>query len=122
MQSKPLLSLTMSAAAAAALAACASTPPPVGELGAAKATIERAQAPAARYAPAQLLAAQEKLTRAQVAFDRKDYERARRLAEEAEADAQLALAMAQSGQARESLSEVQRGIATLQQELTRTQP
>lgn len=118
MQSKLLLPLTLTTA----LAACASAPPPIGELGAAKASVERAQGPAARYAPAQLLAAQEKLMRAQAAFDRKDYDIARRLAQQAEADAQLALAAAQSAQARQSLGEVQRGIATLQQELTRTQP
>ena len=114
---------TFSAAvAAAALSACASTPPPVGELAAARSTVERAEQPAARYAPNYLLAAQQKLTRAQVAFEREDYEVARRLAQQAEADAQVALAIAESGQARESLTHVQSGINALQQELSRTQP
>jgi hypothetical protein len=106
---------------AAALAACGSTPP-VGELAAARTSVERAQQPAARYAPTHLLAAQEKLTRAEAAFKREDYDIARRLAEQAEVDAQLAASIAEAGQARESLTEVQHGIRTLQQELSRTNP
>jgi chromosome segregation ATPase len=115
-------SVFTAAVAAAALSACASTPAPVGELATARATIDRAEQPAARFAPSHLLAAQQKLTRAQAAFEREDYDIARRLAQQAEADAQLALAIAESSQARESLTRVQSGIHTLQQELSRTQP
>ena len=63
--------------------------------------------------------AQNKLARAEVAMADEDYERARRLAEEAEMDARLAWSLAESEQAREALAEVQRGTQTLKQELQR---
>jgi hypothetical protein len=43
------------------------------------------------------------------------------LAEEAEIDARLALAIAESSQARQSLEQVKQGIETLKQELLRKQ-
>lgn len=111
--------LILTVAASAALAGCSSTPPPVGEVAAARSAVERAVQPAARHAPDQLLTAQRKLAAAQEALRSKDFERARRLAEESEVDARLALAMAESAQARQSLAQVKDGIATLKQELLR---
>jgi type IV pilus biogenesis protein CpaD/CtpE len=108
-------------AASAVLAGCSTTPPPIAEMAAAKAAVERAEQPAARHAPDELLAAQRKLTAAQAALRSEDFERARRLAEEAEMDARLALAIAESTQARQSLEQVREGIATLKQELQRRQ-
>jgi hypothetical protein len=109
-------------AATAALGACASTPPPTEELALARAAVEQAQQPAARHAPDQLLSAQRKLAAAEAAARDEKYDEARRLAEEAEADARLAWAIAESSQARQSLKQVQESIATLKQELSRSKP
>jgi hypothetical protein len=106
-------------AACAALVGCSTTPPPMAELAVAKAAVERAEQPAARHAPDELLGAQRKLAAAQTALRSEDYERARRLADEAEIDARLALAISESSQARQSLEQVKQGIATLKQELLR---
>jgi len=115
-------SLLIAALAGAALGACANTPPPRDEVALARAAVAQAEQPAARHAPDQLLTAQRKLTLAEEAMRKEDYERARRLAEEAEVDARLAMAMSESRQTQESLKQVQESIATLKQELVRTKP
>ena len=101
----------------AALAGCSTTSPPTAEMAVAKAAVERAEQPAARHAPDELLGAQRKLAAAQTALRNEDFERARRLADEAEIDARLALAIAESSQARQSLQQVEEGIAVLRQEM-----
>jgi predicted lipid-binding transport protein (Tim44 family) len=65
------------------------------ELAVQDATVSEADA----YAPADLRLAREKLDRAQAAYDDGEYDRARRLAEEALVDAQLAEARAENEQA-----------------------
>jgi hypothetical protein len=62
------------------------------ELAVNDATVSEADA----YAPVDVRLAREKLDRAQAAYDDGDYDRARRLAEEALVDAQLAEARAES--------------------------
>ena len=111
--------LVLTVASCAFMAGCSTVQPPVAELAAAKAAVERAELPAARHAPDELLAAQRKLTAAQSALRSEDYERARRLADEAAMDARLAMAMSEASQARLSLEHVKEGIATLKQELLR---
>lgn len=101
------------------VAGCSTTPAPVAEIAAAKAAVERAEQPAARHAPDELLSAQRKLTAAQSALRSEDYDRARRLADEAAMDARLAMAISESSQARLSLEQVKEGITTLKQELQR---
>ncbi|MGQ0750376.1 MAG: DUF4398 domain-containing protein, partial [Betaproteobacteria bacterium] len=110
-------SIFSAGAVISALAACASTPPPVGELAAARAVVSQVETAGARYAPHQLRIAQNKLARAEAAMANEDHERARRLAEQAEVDARLARSLAESEQAREALAEVQRGTQALKQEL-----
>ena len=86
---------------ALALAGCASAPPPLSELDDAAALIERAQsADAARHAPADLRFAEDKLARARAAVDDKDYDAAALLADQAEVDAEFALAKARLASAR----------------------
>ena len=114
--------LVVAALATAALGACASTPPPRDEMALARAAVSQAEQPAARHAPDQLLSAQRKLALADEAMRKEDYDRARRLAEEAEADARLAQAMAESSEAQQSLKQVQDSIASLKQELMRSKP
>lgn len=102
------------------LTACANAPKPVAELAAARAAVENVQPAGARYAPAQLLTAQQKLAAAQAAMDAENYERARRLAVEAEADAQLVGARTEAARARDALAEIQQGNQALRQELNRS--
>lgn len=83
--------------AAMGLTACAGdAPPPTAQLGAssqAVLTAERAGAP--QFAPAELQAARDKLAAADTAMRADQRTRARRLAEEAQADAELATVRAQ---------------------------
>ena len=84
----------------AVLAACATEPSPTAELAAARAAVEQA-APAARYAPKELAAAQTKLGRAENALARGDNLQARRLAQQAEVDARLAWALSENERSRQ---------------------
>ena len=78
---------------ALALAACATFPSVTEQLAASKAAIDSAEmAGAAKVAPQELSQAREKLMAAQSAATSNDVERARRLADEALVDAQLAQA------------------------------
>jgi hypothetical protein len=96
------------------LAACSSTPPPVGEISAAQTAVTAAeQADAAQHAPADLDRARDKLLRAQAAMQAEENARARRLAEQALADARLAEAKSRADVARQSADQAQAGIANL---------
>lgn len=112
---KPYL---LPAVCALALGACASNPP-LAEVAAAKTMVSEAQPLASRYAPNELVAAQEKLARAEAALARYDYDPARRLAREAEVDAKLARSIAESERARLAVAESNKSIEDLKQELNR---
>ena len=107
-------------ALALALGACASVPPPTEQMAVSRAAVADAQgAGAGLYAPDDLREAQSKLTAATAAMGRRDNEQALRLAEQAEADAQLAAIRARSAKATAAVIEVQESIRTLQNELQR---
>ena len=73
------------------LAGCASAPPPLGLLDDAGAAVEAARgAKADEYAAVELGQAEEQLAAARLAMDERDYADARRLAELAELNAELA--------------------------------
>ncbi|MBP6813763.1 MAG: DUF4398 domain-containing protein [Burkholderiaceae bacterium] len=101
------------------LSACASTPPPIGQMAVGKAAVERATGPSAAEAPLALASARDKIGRANVAYAGKDYDLARRLAEQAEADAMLAEAQARSVRSDRALTEVREGIRQLREEMAR---
>ncbi|MDO5290384.1 MAG: DUF4398 domain-containing protein [Pseudomonadota bacterium] len=118
---RPLLALT-ALGAAMLLAACSSKPPaPREQMAVAKTTVERASGSpgAVAAAPVELQAARDKLTRAQRAMDDKDYTEARRLAEQAQADARLAEARSAAARSSQALKEVQDSLNALQSELNR---
>lgn len=93
---------------AVALGACASGSPPTSEIAHARTAIERAEGDgAAQLASAPLQTAQSKLSRAQAASQDKDYVQAQRLAEQAEADADYAGAVARAQRAQRTVSEMQ---------------
>jgi len=79
--------------------------------------VERASGPAAAEAPVELAAARDKITRANAAFAKEDYDLARRLAVEADADATLAEAQSRSVRSDRALAEVREGIRMLRVEM-----
>ena len=102
------------------VAACSSVPPPTEEMALARAAVDQAQASdAPELAPVELNSARAKLTRATQAMDAKDYGQARRLAQESEADAQLAQARARSAKSGKAVAELQESIRVLREELNR---
>ena len=112
--------MTMLVASAACLtSACSSVPPPREQMAVSKSAVERASGPAGSEAPVELARARDKLERANLAMGSRDYDEARRLAEQAEADANLAEARARSVRAAQALQEVRESIRMLREEMTR---
>ena len=79
---------------------CSTTLAPHGELAAARTAVAQAQSSAAIDAPAVVASAQDKLARAEQAMQRGEHLHARLFAEQAEADARLAVATAENARAR----------------------
>ncbi len=119
-----LLHFVMVAAGLILLAGCApKIPPPKEEVALSRAAVEQAErGDAYSYAPVELTKAQEKLNRALAAMEERDYLQARRLAEQAKIDADLAYLKARSAKAQEATRQLQETIETLRRELTTSQP
>jgi hypothetical protein len=73
----------------------------------------------AEYAPLELRGAQEKMSRADAAMQKKDYDDARRFAEEAQADARLAEKKAESAKAQKAAAVTQDDNRVLREEINR---
>jgi hypothetical protein len=115
--------LMIGAAMLAGIAGCASGPAPEAEMGAAELALSQAEdAEAAAHAPAPYALARDKLERARDAMADGENVEARRLAEQALVDAQLAEAEARSEVARENAAELRQSIETLREELARRGP
>jgi membrane-bound lytic murein transglycosylase len=107
-------------AACAVLAACASDPPTAPALAVSAASVEAARsAGAPEYAQADLTSASTKLDQARALARAGNNRQAVWLAEEADADAQVARAQAGSERSRKALAEVEAGLRTLREELAR---
>ncbi len=112
--------------AALALSACAASPPlPNDALQAADIAIATADGEkAAEFAPVELKAARDHLAGARAALGKdpseKDVIRSRRLADAAQADAELASARARNARASAVNVELQKNIDTLREELRRS--
>lgn len=107
-----------------ALAACASVPqPPLEALQAADISVASAEKESgAQYAPLEMRTAREKLAAAHASalkLDEKDMAEARRLADEARADADLATSKARLGKANAVNQELQKNGKALRQETQR---
>jgi hypothetical protein len=102
-------------------AGCATEgPPPVEEVTRARAVIEQAdKAGAQRYAATDLQRAHDELGNAERANAERKYDEARRFAESAEVDADLATARNSSGAAQQAAIEVVKANDTLRQESSR---
>jgi hypothetical protein len=99
---------------------CASVPPPTEQMALSRVAVSEAQSVgAAEHAPVELSAAQTKLSAATAAMARDENLKARRLAEEAEADANLAATKARTAKAKAAVAELQEGIRVLRGELDR---
>lgn len=107
------------AAGALLLGACASKgPPPVEAMTAARASLTQAEAAGAgQHAPVELLATRDKLAQAEAAVRAEEFDRARRLAEQATADGMLAERKARAQRSRQAVTELERANATLQKEV-----
>jgi hypothetical protein len=107
----------------AALAGCASTPVPNEKLAVAKASVQRAeQAGGPAAAPAEMAAARDKLARANQAADARNGAEATQLAEQANADARLAEAMADQARSHKAAVEFDESMNALRQESNRATP
>lgn len=115
------LAIGSALSAALLLAACASTPVPKEEMALAKSAVERVGASprVTSAAPVEIQSARDKLQRANRALEQGNNTEARRLAEQARADARLAEARTSEARSNESLKEVQQGIDALESELGR---
>lgn len=101
---------------------CATIERPHDQLSQAESAIEHAKASeASKQAPLPLRKAEDKLEKAHRAMDAKDYERARRFAEQALVDARLAEARAGAKEAKESAQDLEKTIESLKEEIDRLQ-
>ena len=101
-----------------ALSACSSVPLPEDQVQLSKNAVSRAEAAdATQYAPLEMKSAQDKLFRMERALGEKDYSLARVLAQQAEADANLAERKAQAQKMQQALESAREGIKVLKQEM-----
>ena len=103
------------------LVACATEgPPPAEELTRARAVVDQAdKGGAQRFAAADLQRAHDELSNAEKANAERKFDEARRYAESAEADADVATARAADAAAQRAAREVAQGNETLRQEAGR---
>ena len=101
------------------LGACAGENVPEAQLARAQLAVDRAvAAQAGTHAPTELSRAQTELSDARKAIDAENYTEARRLADQAEADATLAETRAQATVETENLKEMKGTVGDLQQSNT----
>jgi hypothetical protein len=102
------------------LIACASTPPPTAQVAVSAAAVANAvSAGGPELAPVEMKTARDKLDRANAAMLAKNYDSALALAQEAQVDAGLAQAKAQSVKARKAADAVREDSRALSEELDR---
>ena len=106
--------------AAVVMVGCASVPKPTDQMAVSNAAISSAvNAGGSQYAPVEMSAATVKMERARQAMDREDYESARWLAEQAQADAKLAEKKSESAKAQKAAMVVSDDIRILRDEINR---
>ncbi len=102
---------------------CASAPTipaPTEQMALSRSAISSAgSAGGSEYAPVQLKSAMDKMDSAEHAIGEKDYGLARRLAEEAQVDAQLAATTARAGKAQKAADALKQSNQVLKKELDR---
>ena len=113
--------LLLTIGALIAMTGCSSAyTPATAQIAVSSAAVSNANsAGAQQYAPTDMNAAQDKLTRARKAMSDKDYRLANSLATEAQADAKLAQSKAESATAKLAADALQEDIRVLREELNR---
>lgn len=102
------------------IVACSSVQPPTTDMAVAEAAVQRANTADTRAgAPAQLQIAIAKLGNARSAFERQEYVLASQLAQQAQADAELAEALADAATAALAAQETQAAARALRDGLNR---
>ena len=103
------------------LAGCAAqTPIPETQVTLATQSITQAErSGAVEFAPVELQSARDKLSQAKLAMNKKENLKARRLADEAMVDANLAEAKARSAKSQKVVAELKESIRILQEEMNR---
>ena len=115
-----LRKISVTAAAAFFISGCASIPAPTEQLAVSKVAVDSANSAGGNeFAPVQLKSSMEKMDAAEQAMTAEDYVLARRLAEQAQVDAQLAAATARSAKAQKAASALQEDNRVLRQEIFR---
>lgn len=103
-----------------AISGCASVPAPDAQMTRTRAAINSADEAGARnYAPLDFREANKKFEAAQAAMKDEKYQKAGRLAEEAEIDAMLAQTRSDSAKAAASEEQLRESIKTLREEIER---
>ncbi|MFJ4247044.1 DUF4398 domain-containing protein [Pseudomonas sp. NPDC089741] len=103
---------------AGALSACASAPIPEQQISLSKDAVNRAvAAEATQYAPLEMKAAQDKMFQMERALGEKNYPQAKVLAEQIEADANLAERKSRAVKWQKQLTDARSGIQVLKQEM-----
>jgi len=104
-----------------AMAGCADkVPPPTQQVNMATQAIAQAESSGAfEFAPVELKSARDKLAQAKHAMDKEENDKARRLADEAMIDANLAEAKARSAKSQKVVEEMKESIRVLRQEMDR---
>jgi Domain of unknown function (DUF4398) len=121
MMSRTSLARAAAAIALISMAACASAPIPTEQMAVGRKAVERASGTPeiVQLAPTELERARTKLALAEQAMTNKDYNAARRYADEAEAEAVLAEAHAQAMKNKRAVAEVREALRSLRDELAR---
>ncbi|MBV4487231.1 DUF4398 domain-containing protein [Pseudomonas sp. SWRI153] len=105
-------------AVAAALSACASAPLPEQQITLAKDAVNRAvAAEATQYAPLEMQSAQSKMLQMERVLGEKNFAQTRLLAEQIEADANLAERKSRALKWQKQLTDARSGIEVLKQEM-----
>lgn len=107
---------------AMSMAACSSMPAPKTEMALSDSAIQDAELAGAReYAPLELRRANEKLDEARKAMQDEEYELAKRKAEQAKVDAELAEAKSYSAKSKVAIRELRESIDLMRDEISRAQ-
>lgn len=116
--SREISKLALIGSAVVFMGGCASMPPPVAQMAVAKTALNNAStAGSEEYAPLQLKEARDKMDAAQRAMAAGNNELATQLAEEAQVDAELAIAKARSDKAAKAAAAVKKDSNVLRQQI-----
>lgn len=98
------------------LAGCAGNPPSEQMAVTESAVNAAVSAGGPQYAPLEMKTAQDKLAQARIALNDKEYEQARRLAQQAEWDARVAERKSQAVKAQNAVKDAQQGVMEIREE------